>query len=54
MKRFLLGLALVTTTATLAAAGGWDTSLPRLDFPDQGAQASQARVCSLLTPTCGK
>lgn len=54
MKRILISLALVASTATAAAAGGWDMTLPRLDFPDQGAQASQTQLCSLVTQTCGK
>jgi hypothetical protein len=52
MKRLFLGLALVTLTASAAAAGGMSFDLPRLDFPAQEAQATQ--ICNLLTQTCEK
>ena len=52
MKRFFLGLALVTMTASAAAAGGMSFDLPRLDFPGQGAEVTQ--TCNLLTQSCGQ
>ncbi len=52
MKPFLLGLALAAFTAVAANAGGWSLDLPRLDFPDQGAEVTQS--CNLLSQTCGK
>ncbi|ETD03627.1 hypothetical protein U717_00450 [Rhodobacter capsulatus R121] len=52
MKRFFLGLALVTMTASAAAAGGMSFDLPRLDFPGTGAEVTQ--TCNLLTQTCSQ
>ena len=50
MKRFFLGLALVTMTASAAAAGGMSFDLPRLDFP--GGEAEATQTCNLLTQSC--
>lgn len=52
MKRFLLGLALVTLTASAATAGGMSVDLPRFDFDTSGAQVTQ--TCNLITQSCGK
>lgn len=50
MKRILLSLAFVSLTASSALAGGWFVDIPRLSFPDQGSEVTQA--CNPLTQTC--
>ena len=50
MKHLLLSLVLASLTASAAVAGGWSIDIPRLTFPDQGAEVTQA--CNALTQTC--
>lgn len=50
MKNLVLALSLLTLTASSALAGGISFDLPRVSFPDQGAEVTQS--CNLLTQTC--
>lgn len=52
MKRILLALVVTSLTASSALAGGWLVDIPRLTFPDQGAEVTQS--CNALTQTCPK
>lgn len=52
MKNLVLALSLLTLTATSALAGGISFDLPRVSFPDQGAEVTQS--CNLLTQVCAE
>ena len=50
MKRIALGFVLATLTAVPVLADSYAITLPRLDFPSQGAEVTQG--CNTLVQAC--